>query len=63
MRRKTCCPVHPMYKLVYKCADEGCRQPYMCLNNECLDSHFHSPTLKLSKIDIPAFEEKFERTQ
>lgn len=48
-----------MQRLVYKCAEEGCRQPYMCLHADCLDGHFHSSTLSLTKIDIAALERKF----
>ncbi len=59
MRRKTFCPQHPMQKLIYKCADEDCKQPYICLHAECLEAHFHTPTLKLTRINVAAFEEKF----
>jgi hypothetical protein len=34
----------------------------MCLHPDCIDEHFHTPILQVTKIDLAFFEEKFEKT-
>ena len=62
MRRRMECNQHGQ-TLRYRCADPDCPQPLLCSHPDCLDSHFHSPTLSITRFDHALWEGRLVEVQ